>query len=188
MTIYVLFMFFLQEEFKNQQDLLSNEIEKQQLDISRLHACVSTSVAFAAHMSHSSFPSDSHELIVKWDVLFTIVKWDVVTLNQGGAYDTSTGMFTCDTSGLYAFDVHVQGHFGTRVCLQLQKNGDRLVGLFKHAHDHTDDASLSHVVELQQGDEVGVFTSCTSVLYQEYVDELNYFSGYLIRSADCNTP
>ena len=184
-------------EIDRQQHMISNqssdisrlvqENDKQQHDISRHDSCVSTSVAFMALMSYARFTSNT--LTVSPGA---IVKWDSVTLNQGEAYNSSTGEFTCVTSGLYAFDVHVQGFVGTAVCFQLQKNSVRLVGLYKDNNDSKDDASLSHVVELLQGDVVKVGASYLSGLYQEStvknIDRVNYFSGYLIRSDDCNKP
>ena len=175
MTIYVLFVFFLQKESKR----LTQVIEHQQRDIPRLKACVSTSVvAFKAHFKYF----DDDKLTVSVD---KVIKWNSAEFNQGRAYDTSTGEFTCVTEGLYAFKVHVQGNQDAKVCLNLQLNGLRKVGLYKDRLDQVDDASMSYVGELKRGDKVKVFTSCESTLYQI---SFNYFSGYLIRSADCNTP
>jgi len=118
-----------------------------------------------------------------------VVKWDNVTLNHGGGYNATSGVFTCPLSGVYHFDVHALGIWSLDAELILEKNEITLVALWKDG-DYLDDGTLSHVMQLRMGDEVRVKSPYAQGPFIFYQDEaasrsISYFTGHLISADDC---
>jgi len=149
----------------------------------KLKTCFSAFVAFDAAISYSRFSSYTLSIPSGQTVVF-----DDVSINQGGAYDSSTGVFTCSVTGVYEFQVHAQGAAGKYVILQLEKNGQELFDLVADNEDFVD-AFLSHIVRLSVGDTVSVKCTYPSVMYAEGSGSnwyrLNYFTGKLLHIQDC---
>jgi len=53
----------------------------------------------------------------------TTLKFDHIGNNYGNGYDSSTGVFTCPTSGLYLFLIYVMPYEGSKVSVSLMYNG-----------------------------------------------------------------
>ena len=119
------------------------------------------------------------------------VKFDNVTLAQGGAYNPSTGEFNCSVDGLYEFNVHFNMPPGGILCFQLQKNANEIAGLYESGLINKG-GFMSTVVRLQRGDIVRVaFTrlNCRKAqLYQNDNDVTltNYFTGLMVHNEQCN--
>ncbi|KAI8500952.1 positive regulation of adiponectin secretion [Branchiostoma belcheri] len=116
----------------------------------------------------------------------TVVTYDVVLTNVGGAYNRETGKFVTEVGGVYFFtftgmtrNVARKDYF-----LRLMKNGEKMVGLYEinGSQAHHQSSSNSAILQLQPGDEVYVLLRSGS--YSLYSNEHRYltFSGYLIHA------
>uniref|UniRef100_A0A3Q3BIM6 Cerebellin 18 n=1 Tax=Kryptolebias marmoratus TaxID=37003 RepID=A0A3Q3BIM6_KRYMA len=106
-----------------------------------------------------------------------------VTLNTGGGYKPSMGVFTALFPGIYVFSytvyssVDVDGHLYHKV--QLMKNGEKGVSVWENNREDAEDSATQVVaLELQQGDQVYLELSsgqklCTHLDY-------NIFTGYIV--------
>lgn len=85
-----------------------------------------------------------------------VLKFRNVLLNEGGGYDSETGIFTCPLGGFYHLTLHAST-YGRAQCAIVQ-NENKLVSLY---HTTLPDkssqmASISCVVQLSTGDQVWV--------------------------------
>ena len=104
-----------------------------------------------------------------------VVVYDYATVNEGGAYDSTTGIFTCPLDGYYHFEVHAFGyHRWSLFWLSLEVNGRRVFPIFTSSF-YARGTSGGGVVKLNKHDQVRV-TSLGSDLYKNR----NNFSGQLI--------
>ena len=121
------------------------------------------------------------------------VVFDHTLLNEGNAYDNTTGVFTCALPGIYAFNVHAQsgGPGGSyhEVVLHMKLNNDVVSALEAGvAHDNYDASSMSAVLQLQAGDVVTVVTGTRSYLTNIYSNSYpeNLFNGHIVQPDGCN--
>lgn len=109
-------------------------------------ACHSGTVAFTAKLAISdSYPCSPG-----------VLKFSTVLLNEGGSYNSETGIFTCSKEGFYHFALHAST-YGRAQCA-IVKNDTKLVSLY---HTTLPDkssqmASTSCVVQLSAEDRVWV--------------------------------
>merc|ERR1711997_457796 len=74
-------------------------------------------VAFSAGLSHHEYLQAN-----------TKVKYDTIFTNVGGGYDSTTGIFTCPTPGLYVFQFHALSHSTSQMWLELHHNDNAAGG------------------------------------------------------------
>ena len=115
------------------------------------------------------------------DTEASIIPFDVVRVNIGGAYDSLTGVFTPTSSGLYlmSYDVVADGSCGSNhVCVWLFVNGVILSGSCSEAYAS---GGAAVVLQLTANDSVWLAVAsgtCESITYDD--SSYNKFSGYLI--------
>lgn len=108
--------------------------------------CHSGTVAFTAKLAISdSYPCSAG-----------VLKFSTVLLNEGGGYNSETGIFTCSQGGFYHFTLHAST-YGRAQCA-IVRNDTKLVSLY---HTTLPDkcsqmASTSCVVQLSAEDRVWV--------------------------------
>jgi len=87
-----------------------------------------------------------------------VLKFANVSVNEGGAYDPVTGIFTCPLGGFYYFTAHmsVYGRAQCAIC----KNGETVVSLYHTSLPNkcSQVASVSGVVKPDKNDQVWVTT------------------------------
>ncbi|XP_035682834.1 complement C1q tumor necrosis factor-related protein 3-like [Branchiostoma floridae] len=116
----------------------------------------------------------------------TVVKYDVILSNVGGAYNEETGKFVAPVGGVYFFTFTGRIHPTDSKCyLLLMKNGQRMVGLYESSggepHNHSQSSSNSAILYLQPGDQVWVRLSRGHDLYSNS-GRFVTFSGFLIHA------
>ena len=104
-----------------------------------------------------------------------------VLTSEGGAYDGSTGVFTCPSNGVYAFTWTVMTYYGRGACkVHLSINGTTqtlaayasLAGISKSAHSQS---TMTRTVRLSAGDRVWVYSTSCAYLYES---PFSAFSGW----------
>ena len=114
------------------------------------------------------------------------IRFTHVVTNIGGQYSTSTGVFTCQYSGLYAFTLNIlkNGGHDYASCV-IRKNGSNIVIAWTDPDSNSDggyySATNSVVLHLVQGDTVNV-GSCTPVASIVIGSYYSSFSGILIKA------
>ncbi|XP_060564162.1 uncharacterized protein LOC132723455 [Ruditapes philippinarum] len=97
--------------------------------------------------------------------------------NEGNAFDTSTGKFTCPVSGLYHFSLHIikkrSSSVDTVGCF-INLNGSGKVPAYINTQDGA--ASTSVYLNLKAGDVVTI-TNCNNPIFNR-LDLSNSFSGH----------
>jgi len=111
------------------------------------------------------------------------VVFDKVLMNEGSAYSSGSGHFTCKKAGVYLFSVHGMSFAADDICLQLQQNGTLVTGAMAYDASYLATASMTTVIHLHTGDEVKVVSKCTSTFVQndDYL-QISMFTGVLINS------
>ena len=91
------------------------------------------------------------------------VIFNTVVTNEGGAYDGSTGIFTCPSSGVYVFIWTIMTHYGKQCYADLSINGTRQQSVRAAAHligisssDVFTQSTASRTVRLSKGQQVFV--------------------------------
>ena len=114
------------------------------------------------------------------------IRFTNVVTNIGGHYDTTTGVFTCQYSGLYAFTLTIlkeRGH--DTVYCSIRKNRDRIFTAWTNPDSKSDDgwysATNSAVLHLVHGDKVDVGDCSPIASIYTYVYD-STFSGFLIKA------
>ena len=112
------------------------------------------------------------------------IRFTHVYTNIGGQYSTTTGVFTCQYPGLYAFTLTLMKEGGyDRAFCRIRKNGSGEVIAYTDPDSNSDDgmysATNSVVLHLVHGDKVDV-GYCTPIanIYTYY----STFSGILIKA------
>ena len=109
-----------------------------------------------------------------------------VDTNIGGHYDTTTGVFTCQYSGLYAFTLNILKNSGHDYAYcKIRKNGSSVVSAWTDPDNNSDggyySATNSAVLHLVQGDTVDVgFCSPIASIYSTTIT--SSFSVFLIKA------
>ncbi|XP_028820117.1 complement C1q-like protein 2 [Denticeps clupeoides] len=88
---------------------------------------------------------------------YEVLRFDDVVTNLGDHYNTATGKFMCQVSGVYYFTYHVlmRGGDGTSMWADLCKNGQvHASAIAQDADQNYDCASNSVVLHLDSGDEI----------------------------------
>ena len=109
------------------------------------------------------------------------VVFDKIHLNEGGAYDPKTGIFTCKEPGIYVFDWTILTHYGQEFQSELMVDGVAHGRLHLAATSTKNDRGGSSmvVVKLKPGNKVWVEPYSTSVGKYAY-GSWCFFSGFKI--------
>ncbi|XP_035694521.1 complement C1q-like protein 3 [Branchiostoma floridae] len=115
----------------------------------------------------------------------TVVTYDVILSNVGGAYNQETGKFAAAVGGVYFFTFTgmTENLPNTNYFVRLMKNGAPMVGLYEHTGERSQIHSScnSAILQLQPGDEVWVqLWSGYSLNSNQY--RYLTFSGFLIHA------
>ncbi|XP_078612033.1 complement C1q and tumor necrosis factor-related protein 9-like [Branchiostoma floridae x Branchiostoma japonicum] len=116
----------------------------------------------------------------------TVLTYDVILSNVGGAYNQETGKFVATVGGVYFFTFTgmTPNLPNTNYFIRLMKNGAKMVGLheFNGGSRQHQSGSNSAIFQLQPGDEVWVeLDSYRRSLFSDGNRFLT-FSGFLIHS------
>ena len=112
-----------------------------------------------------------------------IIVFDSVLLNLGGAYDATTGVFTCPMDRVYIFSTSIMSASSTQqnlVHVDIMKNGAEIAAAYASGgSSEQEQGSVSAAVQLVRGDTVWVG-------YQRHADghvwgdRLTSFMGVLV--------
>ncbi|XP_060066951.1 complement C1q and tumor necrosis factor-related protein 9B-like [Ylistrum balloti] len=108
-----------------------------------------------------------------------IIKFDRVKFNEGQAYDSSTGVFTCPISGAYHFvwSVQVDNTEYGYVLVDFKRNGDTYGFTITHGpKQHTSTNSV--VIRLQRGDRIWLQKRLMALI--KIADYETSFSGHFL--------
>jgi len=138
--------------------------------------CVPNTVAFMATTAKVSLIASTSGTFI----------FENVNLNIGKSYNSNTGIFRCNISGVYRFTVHIFGRPNKPFLVQLRVNNDVITSTGAY-DDAENGASLSAVVELQKGAEVRVWHGAQSrELYRSNtLLKPTVFSGVLVAKGGC---
>ncbi|XP_048036236.1 complement C1q-like protein 2 [Megalobrama amblycephala] len=106
--------------------------------------------------------------------------YNKVFVNEGGAYNPTTGIFTAPVKGVYFFSVSAR-HRSTRLLdLCLFKNGEPMVNVIDHVlGDRYESTANSFSLTLEKGDHVYVRLRKNSWVFNN-VNDLTSFVGHLL--------
>ena len=114
------------------------------------------------------------------------IRFTHVFTNIGGHYSTSTGVFTCQYSGLYAFTLTIikEGGYNRAYC-KIRKNGSNIVLAWTDLDSNSDggfySATNSMVLHLVHGDKVDV-GRCSPIASIHSNWDTSSFSGFMIKA------
>ena len=109
----------------------------------------------------------------------SVVVFDKVLSQLGPGYDSTTGEFTCLTSGFYEFTLHLVNFSDKRGNkFQLMKNNDSIVDAF--LLERGGSFSYSIIMQLEVGDVIKVASFGNSSLFSLTGNVVSIFSGQLI--------
>ncbi|BFZ13399.1 hypothetical protein BsWGS_16438 [Bradybaena similaris] len=86
-----------------------------------------------------------------------VIKFDDVLINNGGAYDAHTGVFTSPVSGVYLFSASILSGFNSTIETTITLNGQHDVSrIYSGAFKNRGYGSNTVILNLRKGDEVSV--------------------------------
>ncbi|XP_078611685.1 complement C1q and tumor necrosis factor-related protein 9-like [Branchiostoma floridae x Branchiostoma japonicum] len=115
----------------------------------------------------------------------TVLTYDVILSNVGGAYSQETGKFVATVGGVYFFTfTGMTPYSSSNYYVRLMKNGAKMVGLYEHNGGSSQHQSScnSAVLQLQPGDEVWVELDSGGRSLYSNENRFLTFSGFLIHS------
>ncbi|KAI8485937.1 positive regulation of adiponectin secretion [Branchiostoma belcheri] len=116
----------------------------------------------------------------------TVMMYDTILSNVGGAYKQETGKFVATVGGIYFFTFTGMTPYAphTNYFILLMKNGSKMVGLHENngPQSQHQSASNSAILQLQPGDEVWVELQTTDRSLYSDSNRFLTFSGFLINS------
>jgi len=111
-----------------------------------------------------------------------VIPFELARLNEGGAFNFSSGIFTIPVPGIYHFDLSaVKSHLAQYLSIHLQVNGATLGNTFtsKSTTGSRDVVSLSASLRLAKGDRVNLVNNGNGVIYDDK-GHVTHFSGWLV--------
>ena len=116
------------------------------------------------------------------------IVFDRIISNIGGAYHSTTGIFTAPASGIYAFNMALMVSPGDREYLDIVKDGHGVMGIYSKASGapHYVSSSRTVTLALNKGNEVWIRTSTSPGHGTGQIHGNGYttFSGWLIGYTD----
>jgi len=110
-----------------------------------------------------------------------IIPFDLAQINEGGAFDLPTGIFTVPVSGIYHFDFSaIKSVSSIILWIRLQVNGANVAVAYTYqsTEDSNDVVSLSASLRLAAGDKVNLFL--VNGLLLDNSDHCTHFTGWLV--------
>lgn len=105
-----------------------------------------------------------------------------VFVNEGGAYNPTTGIFTAPVKGIYFFTIGGLYQPSKAMVLDLMKNGQKVLSVYKSSKaKHYDSGSRSVSLNLEKGDHVYIQLRSKTWIYDD-VNVHSIFSGHLLFS------
>ncbi|XP_048038217.1 complement C1q-like protein 2 [Megalobrama amblycephala] len=103
-----------------------------------------------------------------------------VFVNEGGAYNPTTGIFTAPVKGVYFFSVSARYRSNRLMDLSLSKNGQPMVYVINHPlGDRYESTANSFSLTLEKGDHVYVRLRHNTWVFNNEAD-LTSFAGHLL--------
>uniref|UniRef100_A0A8W8LPR6 C1q domain-containing protein n=1 Tax=Magallana gigas TaxID=29159 RepID=A0A8W8LPR6_MAGGI len=106
------------------------------------------------------------------------VIFDKVSLNEGNAYDKTSGIFTAPSDGIFSFSWTILTTTGKYFITEIVRNGQKVAS--NHAdgrgHDGNPSSTAHPNIKMKKGDKVWIRTHSTSGQYA-HGSGWNYFSG-----------
>ncbi|XP_059169751.1 complement C1q subcomponent subunit B-like [Physella acuta] len=116
-------------------------------------------------------------------VVNQMLVYNKIVTNAGNAYNIKTGVFTCQTAGMYFFQFHCTASKGSKLSVSLVMNKTKVVTLHSYTNQDFTMAGNSAVLQLKVGDKVFVQASSAGSVYGTTSDFLNTFSGFLMQTS-----
>ncbi|XP_053385702.1 uncharacterized protein LOC128550518 [Mercenaria mercenaria] len=135
-------------------------------------------VAFSAGLTHNEALPNAK-----------IVVYDRIYTNIGGAYDSTSGNFTCPTAGYYVFEFHTLSEQGESSWLELYHNDKYIQSIYGHTSNDYASGGNAVVLLLAVGDKVYIKSvdgsyGANTVLYGQTDEVYSTFSGYLVHATE----
>eukprot|EP00105_Crassostrea_gigas_P045210 XP_019929358.1 PREDICTED: complement C1q-like protein 4 [Crassostrea gigas] len=108
-----------------------------------------------------------------------VVKYDTVLTNVGGAYVSSTGIFTAPYKGIYTISCSLMSSPSNYVHLNIMKNGNALAILYSASGSYPLAAQTLQLL-LEKGDKIWIQNYNTQTAKLHDNNAYNVFSGALI--------
>ena len=111
-----------------------------------------------------------------------VIPFQFARLNEGGAFDLPSGLFTAPVKGIYHFDFSAVKSLSDYLHISLQVNGANVgrVVTYTSATESNNVVSLSASLRLAAGDRVNVFNDYNGSLTGGPFDLFTNFSGWLV--------
>ncbi|CAC5403856.1 unnamed protein product [Mytilus coruscus] len=110
----------------------------------------------------------------------SVVVYKTVVTNLGNGYDTSNGIFTAPSNGVYIFSWTVLCHHGKNFYTYISLNENLIARNYASAGGVADHASGSQnvILEIKKNDKVSVRIQAGQTGQYMYGDSWSTFSGY----------
>jgi len=112
-----------------------------------------------------------------------VIPWEVAPLNEGGAMDLGSGIFTVPVDGIYHFEFSgLKDQSANYLWVTLQVNGADIAAAGTSFGVNTgtyESYSLTASLRLKTGDRVNLYNILASVLY-ETTTHKTHFTGWLV--------
>ncbi|KAK3606614.1 hypothetical protein CHS0354_018003 [Potamilus streckersoni] len=106
-----------------------------------------------------------------------IIRFNIVSENDGNVFNKQTGIFTCPLSGTYFFTVSLMTQSGYEMTVHLMVNGEIKANSFASGSTNWDQGCISSIVRCEAGQNVWIGVRSGTQLYGDYYTS---FSGFFL--------
>ncbi|XP_066570452.1 cerebellin 20 [Amia ocellicauda] len=149
----------MQRQMKHLEQFFNATLNKMQADLDQAQAALS--IMRAPRAAFSAALTDTR-ICLGPDLAEVAVVYRSVFINQGGHYNTSSGVFKAPMRGVYVLAVTAYSDAGSptnmlAACVNITRNGKPLAALSeRNNQDQEDSASVVFALQLEVGDAVAV--------------------------------